>query len=282
MHRSFKWLVGRVYSSWYHQIQVQAGHNSLLTRRRLLVSKTLVLAQKIRPKALRARGWVSFNLCLDIQGCEVSTPLWSSCCLCVTVTAHRWGLFQSCLWRALSQQPPQDFNPHFQPRVCISSAPLQAEYHFWEMLWQFLYPQEKEVIKVQHGWKQPMILVSSPWESENSTAFYSFTVFFFFFWNPKILRKCSLIWLWPKEMRGRNSFEQNNLWIYQQLEEGCGICPHSFVFLLGFLSAGNGKYSLKVWNDWKNVSEYILGFNFLWLISVVKTRLFFSWLDSSC
>lgn len=129
-----------------------------------------------------------------------------------------------------------------------------------------------------------MIFVSSPWESENSTVFYSFTVFLFFFLgNPKTLRKWGLIWLWLKEMRGRNSFAQNNLWIYQQLEESCGICPHACIFLLGFcqqeMENTHWKYGMI---ERMSLSEYILGFNFLWLISAVKTRLFFSWLDSSC
>lgn len=98
----------------------------------------LVLAQKKGQRHWEA-GVESSLICVWIFR-AVRWALLSGVAAACVWQSHRWGLFQSCHWRALSQQPPWDFSPHFQPHVCISSTPLQAEHHFWEMLWQFLYP----------------------------------------------------------------------------------------------------------------------------------------------
>lgn len=96
------------------------------------------VSTKDKDKGTESRIWVSFNLCLGIQGRAVSIPRWSGCCLCVTVT--QVGTLPELPLESFVSATPWDFSPYFQPRICVSSTPLQAEDHFWEMLWQFLYP----------------------------------------------------------------------------------------------------------------------------------------------
>lgn len=141
---------------------------------------------------------------------------------------------------------PQDFNPHSRQNITFGKCCDNFYTHRRRKKSKFSVAKNSQWYSSVHHERVKIAQLSTVLQS-----------FYKNFWNPKVLRKWGLVWLSMEEMRGRTSFAQNNLWIYQQLEEGCGICPHSCVFLLGFLSAGNGKYSLEVWNDWKNVSCWV-------------------------